>query len=340
MFNHKYTPHISYTLFIIIILNSAAFTFAQQKKQLKFSSNGQFRIVQFTDVHYRLDNVQRCDSIKNLMSAIISAEKPDLVILTGDIFVSGDYKKGWAEVTSPMRNAGIPWAAVFGNHDHETGVSNKTIMQYLVTLPYNQSQNGPVDLSGSGNYILKILGSKNNKTAALLYCFDSHDYVKENLYPDTRGYDWIKFNQVKWYREQSKKFTAEHKGIPYPALAFFHIPLPEYSAVKDKPTTVGEKKDNVNSPQINSGLYNAFLECGDVMGTFCGHDHNNSFIGTLNNIALGYGCKIGTDLYSYLLQGARTIVLYENERKFDTWIDDTESAKKYFVQYPASFTGK
>jgi 3',5'-cyclic AMP phosphodiesterase CpdA len=340
MFTHKKLYHIYYIIFILVIFSSSAFIFAQPGHKLKFNNDGKFKIIQFTDIHYRLDNTQRCDSIKEMMSAIIALNKPDLVVLTGDIFVAGDYKKGWTEVTAPMRDAHIPWAAVFGNHDHEIGADNKTIMKYLVTLPYNLSQNGPADLSGSGNYILKILGSKNCKTSALIYCFDSHDYVKDNLYPDTKGYDWIKFNQVKWYREQSKKLTSAHKGVPYPSLAFFHIPLPEYNFVKDLPATVGEKKDNVNSPGINSGLYNAFLECGDVMGVFCGHDHNSNFIGMFNNIALGYGCKIGTDLYSYLPQGARIIVLYENERKFDSWIYNTDNSQKYLVHYPASFLKK
>jgi len=73
------------------------------------------------------------------------------------------------------------------------------------------------------------------------------------------------------------------------------------------------------------------------MGTFCGHDHNNNFIGVLNKIALAYGCKTGRDAYGTLDKGGRVIVLYEGERKFDTWIHNTSESNKYFVTYPGSF---
>jgi len=325
---------------LLIILTAASVAYAQKKPQLKFNNDGKFKIVQFTDVHYMLDNRERCDSVLENMSSILASEKPDLVILTGDVFTSGNYKTGWSEVTSPMRKAHIPWAVAFGNHDHEIGVPNKQIMEFLETLDYTVAENGPADLSGSGNYILKIAGSKDKNTKALIYCIDSHDYPYEKDNPELGDYDWIKFDQVKWYREQSKKYTAKNGNKPYPALAFFHIPVPEYNSIKTFPTTVGNRDEEVCSPKINSGMYNAFLECGDVMGTFCGHDHNNNYIGTLNNIALAYGCKTGRDSYGDYDKGARVIVLSEGERKFDTWLHDTGNAKRYFVQYPESFKKK
>lgn len=76
------------------------------------------------------------------------------------------------------------------------------------------------------------------------------------------------------------------------------------------------------------------------MGTFVGHDHVNDYIGCLNNICLAYGCKTGLDSYGELPKGGRVIVLYEGERKFDSWIHNTDESQKYFVSYPESFKKK
>jgi len=320
---------------LFLLINT---TNAQKKYVLKFNSEGKFKILQFTDAHLKIDNKPRCDSVMNIITTIIEKEKPDLVVLTGDIVTSRPVEEAWEIITKPMRVAKVPWAVVFGNHDFEHGYTNKQIMDYLVTLPYNVSKHGPKDISGIGNYILEIQGSKSKKAEALIYCFDSNAYtgIKDN--DEIGKYDWIKFDQVAWYRSASMNMTKKNKNKPYPALSFFHIPLPEYIDVQNKTHTIGDKDEKVSSPKINSGMYNAFLEMKDVMATFCGHDHNNNYIGTLNDIALAYGCKTGKDSYGKLDKGGRVILLYEGMRKFDTWIHTTKDDVKYSVTYPDTFT--
>ncbi|MFA7287712.1 MAG: metallophosphoesterase family protein [Melioribacteraceae bacterium] len=333
------TIHMSITInFILIaILLVSSPIQAQTDPILKFNDVGKFKIVQFTDIHLKIDNPPRRDSVLANMKDIIASEKPDLVILTGDVVTSRPVPEAWANVTKPMIDAKIPWAVVFGNHDHEHGLSNKEIMDYLVTLPFNVSKHGPENISGCGNYVIEINGSFSSYPKALLYCFDSNAYTSEKDNDELGKYDWIKNDQIQWYRNLSKSYTEKNKMQPYPALAFFHIPLPEYDIVKNFETTVGVCQENISSPNVNSGMYNAFLESGDVMGTFCGHDHVNDFIGTFNNIALAFGCKTGLDSYGKLGKGGRIIVLYEGVRKFETWIHNTKESKKYFVTYPDSF---
>lgn len=90
-----------------------------------------------------------------------------------------------------------------------------------------------------------------------------------------------RFSQIDW-------FIAENKRHPYPSLLFLHIPLPEYNdALKGK--IFGEKHEDICSPRLNSGLFTALKESGQVIGVFAGHDHENDFIGTYYDIALGYG---------------------------------------------------
>lgn len=339
MFERNKMHHMALNLKIVFFLFiCASILSAQNKPVLKFSESGRFKIVQFTDIHFKIENKERADSVLTNMRNIIKAEKPDLVMLTGDIVTSKLVKEGWSEIVKPMIEAGIPWAAVFGNHDHEFGVSNKEIMDHLVTLPLNLSTHGPAGVSGIGNYVLEVSGSQSGKTETLLYCFDSQDYTGQKDNKELGKYGWILFDQIAWYRGISGKYTSLNNNKPYPALAFFHIPLPEYNLVQKKPGTIGDKDEEICSPVINSGLFNAFYELKDVMATFCGHDHNNNFIGTNNDIALVYGCKTGKDAYGNLDKGGRVIVLYEGARKFETWIHTTKDSVKYFVTYPDTFT--
>jgi predicted MPP superfamily phosphohydrolase len=332
--NASYVTKYSFITILLLFISEMN---AQKTPNLKFDQDGKFKIMQFTDVHLKVQNKPRCDSVMNTITIVLAKEKPDMVILTGDIATSEDVKLAWSTVTKPMRDAGIPWAVVFGNHDHEHGFTNKQMMDYLVTLPLNLSENGPVNIFGSGNYILEIHGSKSNKTKALLYCFDSNAYTGEKDNPELGDYDWIKNDQIQWYRKKSIEYTKKNMGKPLPALAFFHIPLPEYNLVRSFSNTIGDKDEEVASPVINSGMYNAMYESKDVVSVFCGHDHNNNFIGTLNNIGLAYGCKTGKDAYGRLDKGGRVIVLYEGERKFDTWLTTINESGKYFVTYPDSF---
>lgn len=336
LYNSKVTQIINFALVLFLLLFAAVVN-AQKIPALKFKQNGKFKIVQFTDVHLKVENRPRCDSVINTITTVLTREKPDMVILTGDIAASKNVKETWSTVTRPMIDAGIPWAVVFGNHDHEYGLTNKQIMDYLVTLPLNLFLQSPKNISGSGDYILEIKSSISNQAKALLYCFDSNAYTAEKDNKELGDYDWIKFDQIQWYRKKSKQYTRKNNGIPYPSLAFFHIPLPEYNIIKKYSTIIGDRDEDVASPVINSGMYNAMFECKDVMGVFVGHDHENNYIGCLNNICLAYGCKTGKDSYGKLDKGGRVIVLYEGDRKFDSWLTTLNESKKNFVIYPVSF---
>ena len=57
---------------------------AQQKEPLKFNDNGEFKIVQFTDVHFKYKN-PASDVALECIDRVLDAEKPELVIFTGDV---------------------------------------------------------------------------------------------------------------------------------------------------------------------------------------------------------------------------------------------------------------
>lgn len=290
------------------------------KNTLRFRADGTFKIVQFTDIHWKgQEDEEKKNSMASIrvMNSVLDTEKPDLVMMTGDIVVSSPAQEGWRQITKPMIDRKIPWAVVLGNHDQEADMSRQEIIELLETLDFSLTCSGPQHISGYGNYLLPIKNQSNQDTA-ILYCLDSHAYTPIK---DVGKYGWIQFDQIQWYRENSRNIQQDNLGRMLPAIAFFHIPLPEYDTVWNSGQCIGEKNEDVCCPAVNSGLYAAMLECGDVMGVFTGHDHDNDYIGSLYGIYLGYGRKTGVgNTYGKLPSGGRVILLTEGQRKFDTWI--------------------
>lgn len=75
-------------------------------------------------------------------------------------------------------------------------------------------------------------------------------------------------------------YTERNGGKPLPSLAFFHIPFPEYNeaAQDENALLIGTRKEKACAPLINTGLYAAMLNAGDIMATFVGHDHVNDYV--------------------------------------------------------------
>ena len=192
------------------------------------------------------------------------------------------------------------------------------------------SISGPSTISGCGNYIIPIKSSTEKKNSALLYMFDSHAYPST---PKIGSYDWIKMDQIVWYETFSKFYTRNNNNKPLPSLSFFHIPLPEYKDLVKSKKYVGNNRERVSSPMLNSGLFTKMCEMEDIMGVFVGHDHINDFAGIFNNICLAYGKVSGYDAYGDAKRGARIIELYEDEYRFNTWLR-TLSKKKPVFRFP------
>lgn len=108
-------------------------------------------------------------------------------------------------------------------------------------------------------------------------------------------------------------------------------PFPEYRAELPRVGFFGEP---VCDPQLNSGLFNAMLECGDVMGVFCGHDHNNDYAINNRGILLAYGRYSGGDtVYNDIPNGGRVIVFNEGSRHFTTWVTLKGGERIDYLEY-------
>mgnify|MGYP002516385185 FL=1 len=297
-------------------------TTSAQKPQLRFH-DGDFKIMQLTDLHLinRGDYKALRDSTYNLIRVLIDTEKPDMVVLTGDCVIWCDAEGSWKELSDVFVEKETPFSVTFGNHDEETDWDNARILDYLKNVPYFLTYD-EAPVSGSGNCSIPILSSEGDQVKWVLYMLDSHNNLKDR----TMGYyDWIHYDQIEWYRERSDHYTAANEGTPLPSLAFFHIPFQEFDSMKWGFGKYGYDKEGVCAPRVNSGLFSSFLDKKDVVGVFVGHDHNDDYlIDVGGKICLAYGRKTGyTPAYTEVLdRGCRIINLYENEHRFDTYIED------------------
>ncbi|WP_199617290.1 metallophosphoesterase family protein [Paenibacillus alkalitolerans] len=286
---------------------------------LKFRADGTFTIVQFTDMHFGGGGEMEQDGkTAALVERVIATERPDLVVLTGDMIWSAgvtDPASSFRRAIAPVTASGVPWAAVFGNHDAEQGVTREELLAIQLENSGCLTQSGPADVSGTGNYALTVGSKDSGSDAAVFYFLDSGAESPEPV----GGYEWLHTDQVYWYTSQSRRLNAG-KAAPLPALAFFHIPLPEYETVWRLGKAVGIKSEDVCCPKINSGMFAAMVETGDVMGVFVGHDHDNDYCGTLHGVKLCYGRVTGYNCYGGLRRGARVVRMHEGRRSFVTWL--------------------
>lgn len=256
---------------------------------LKFNKDGKFKILQVADLHFST-GVGKCldpapESTKEgceadprtirFLDKVLEIEKPDFVVLTGDqIFgqAAPDAETAIFKALYPFIKREIPFAVTLGNHDAEGSLSREAVMSVSANLPFSMAAIGPDQVDGVGNYAVDIEASDTKKLALSMYFLDTHAY---SLNPKVNpGYDWIKNSQLRWLEEQAAS-VLENVAPGHLAMAFFHIPLPEYRNVEDQ-SFVGKNPEGVTAPRYNSGARKVLGEIGISVASV-GHDHCNDY---------------------------------------------------------------
>ena len=315
------------------------------KLPLRFRPDGGFRILMMSDIHHAPGTGDT--AIRN-MRALIDRVKPDLVMLGGDNTTGrsekADFEALLSEIASPMEDMGIPWAHVFGNHDESPGLPKTYQQTAYESYAHCVSKAGPANIPGTGNYFLPVLGSDGEPVFGIWALDSQQDFKSQSdpleypgdLYWDLlmpnriasgSDSDLVRFEQVMWYWNTSKEIErALHRKLP--SLMTLHIPLYEFNAVllnAARTRMRGEYNERVSASELNSGLFAAVLQRGDVKGIFAGHDHINTFDGVYCGIRLGFCGSIGSHAYGARdndpghdrerLRGGRVIDIREDDPK-------------------------
>lgn len=318
-----------------------------------FTTDDHFKVVQLTDVHIGggFLSIKKDSMAINAVAAMITAEKPDLVVITGDIaypvpFQAGTFNnKTSAELFAQlMEKLGVYWVPVFGNHDTEaySYYSRKKISEFYSQEKFSHClfQSGPEDVDGYGNSIINVKNTKGEITQSLVM-LDSHSYVDNDYFGIMWKYDTIHESQVKWYEDSLNKIKAENNDVMPKSLAFFHIAIPEYKTAWDEYRAndfndtenvkyiygkAGEKDYSVYTSEYNYGFFDKVKELGSTQGMFCGHDHLNNFSIDYKGVRLTYGYSIDylayTGIMKFGLQRGCTVIDIAPDGSFESHLEN------------------
>lgn len=296
-----------------------------------FTTDREFKIMHLTDIHIGGGFMSKTVDEKalNAVAAMITKEKPDLVIATGDITFPVPYRAGTFNNHSGIRafanlmeGLGVYWDVTFGNHDAEaySYFDRKAVADFYENEDYKYClfQSGPEDVDGYGNHTVEVKNTKGVITQAIIL-IDSQAYVKDNIIESIKGtYDNIHENQVQWYESEILRMNAENKAIsknaePVKSLAFFHIPLVEmldgwneftennYKDTEDFKFidgVMGEGGKVVYCGLGEDALFEKMVELDSTKAMFNGHDHLNSATFEYKGIQFSYGYSIDYFAYS------------------------------------------
>lgn len=276
---------------------------------------GKLKILLLTDLHFGCTAYCRKHDkqAEASMRRAVELTSPDLIIVLGDLVypipiftMSTNNRKMSKYVSSVMESFGVPWCFVFGNHDEEkSSVAKKDELADIYRAGKNcLFEKGPQDISGCGNYVLRVQNAEGKDNFALVF-LDSHSYAGRGFFS---GFDHVHDDQVEWYKSQIAGLN-EQNGKKIPSFAFMHIPVREfYEAwhkcyMGDESVTyhcgfVAEKDNYFGYPKHQkTAIYAAAQEMKSTKAMFFGHDHLNTVSLTYEGMRLSY--PMSTDCTAY-----------------------------------------
>ena len=305
-----------------------------------FETDEEFKVMQLTDVHLGggFLSIDEDKKAINAIAAMITAENPDLVIVTGDIsfavpYISGTINNSYAHdmFKHIMENLGVYWTVTFGNHDSELynyyGRQTVAKMYTDEKLKYCLFSTDD-EISGEGNHHINVRNTKGFITETF-YMIDTHSYTDKDPLGLMWDYDYVKEDQIEWYKKtvnNNKAYNAqiynsltnsqkeEYSELLSPkSLMFMHIPLREVKAAYDEYVNNG-RQNTKNTEYIagNNGEVDEVICCSrtdenlfetvesldSTTALFFGHDHLNNFLLNYRGIILAYGYSIDYLAYS------------------------------------------
>ncbi|MBQ7827911.1 MAG: metallophosphoesterase [Clostridia bacterium] len=301
------------------------------KHPLRFGKDGKFKILQVSDFQENLNyDVRSLEGFNRLLDA----EKPELVILGGDNcdghrLQNGDELRAYLDIfAAPLEERHIPWAHVFGNHDHDLPMDDVEQTKIYESYSYCVSKH-TVGIGGVTNFILPVLASDSDKIAYAVWGLDTGNRIDRCDIPhagevldlpkrpyNSDCWDIIRFEQLMWYYTSSVELE-KHCGEKVYGAMFMHISPWEFQLAVDNPEiagTVGSTVERMNLGGFNSGLFATVLQRGDIRAISCGHSHEDCFEATLCGISVSLDACAGYSPYGIdELRGGRVFVIDEKD---------------------------
>ena len=272
-----------------------------------------FKILVTTDLHL-CDDMELINKTLALLARHVEAEKPDLILFTGDVVLTDHQQVDCIQFGRFMEKMGIYWAYVFGNHEAraEKEYHKYLMIKNLTSFPHCLSKFGDPSLFGYGNFFINILSSEDTIQQSIVMLDSGRSpnpqHNAENGAPeDLKGYDFLKKGQIEWYKNNILNLEKEYGKIK--SIMMMHIALCEYQEVMslDKngsyvPTgkteiLYGGMYESIGCSDFNSGMFKAIKELGSTQAVVVGHDHVNDFCAEYEGVRLVYAQCDGYNTY-------------------------------------------
>ena len=270
-----------------------------------FETDRDLKVLQITDVHLGsgFSTIQKDTMAINAVATMVTTEKPDLVVVTGDIAYPVPFQGGTINnkisaniFATLMETLGVYWVPMYGNHDTElySLYSREDISEFYSSpeFSYCLFKTGPEDVDGYGNSYINVKNSDGIITQTL-FMLDSHSYTDGDYFGALWKYDNLKDNQVDFYQNACDKFIAENEKTidtlysndtekakelkelycQQNSLLFFHIPIREY-----REAWTEYKENGYKDTENVKHIYGTVAEKND---TICSGVHEDKLFETM-----------------------------------------------------------
>ena len=289
---------------------------------LQFRPDGKFTILQVSDpqdMHF----VRR--AMLRMLDTAYDLVRPDFVLFTGDNILGnhltdarfGDRRDAWDKETilkrmrkaigyiaEPVEKRGIPFGAVYGNHDDMNEIPRREHSEIYRGYSQFVGLNQTDPAVSEDTCLLPIRSSDGSRVAFHIWTMDSTGHNDDG----SEEYNYVPKADIDWYVRTSEQAQADNGGEKIPSLMFQHITVPEIEELVEETTAdadgaVPRRRDGTYyrlKPDMAAGLFagwahgyrenygqfDAVVDRGDVLAIVGGHDHLNGFRGTLRGVDL------------------------------------------------------
>ncbi len=306
---------------------------------LRFDATGKFKIIILSDLRLS-KNVS--STVINNIEKVLDKEKPDLVLLGGDIHdgtISNekDLRTILDAVNAPLEARKIPWCHAFGvdaagTDTKKTGYNKVDQMKVYQSYPYCVSKTDFVEGNSVSNYVLPIKKSTGNSVGFNVWCLDANGYLNDyqagledkvllkGTLSGKTNLDCIHFTQRLWYYNTSVQMQKDNGGTLVPGMMYFQVAPQQFRMIyknKDRTNMIGSSSEKQSSPERESGIVWTLYERGDIKGLFCGYEEQNDYQGNYVNMVLAHCSTVGKTTKAETA-GARVVNLSNNGSKMET----------------------
>ena len=258
--------------------------------------------------------------LTDTVNALVEAERPDIITLSGDLAWSRNYVS-YEKLSELLDSTGVPWAPVLGNHDDAAPDAEEQMVDIFLSHEGCIFDSGDERL-GCGNYV--IILRQNGVPVHALIMADTHSNIN---FIDEDGdrvncYAELTEEQIVWYGKVCE--MLEEEGVLESTL-ICHIPCYAYRYAFSAallpgvdPLTVPagdgmqegvwapgyedsfgvmHEETVIASSERDNGFFDVVLAYGNTKTLVCGHDHINNFAVTWQGVRFVYSLKTGPGCY-------------------------------------------